>query len=129
MAPAEQFKGKVYAITGAASGIGLATAHYLAQKGADLSLADVQEQALLDTADSLRTRYGVEALANCVDISNAAQVEGWMEATIARLDGVANIAGIFIESTATGGIMNMQDEIWKKVLDVNLTGLMYCLRA
>ncbi|KEF51129.1 uncharacterized protein A1O9_12852 [Exophiala aquamarina CBS 119918] len=132
MASAEAIKGKVLAITGAASGIGFATAQYLAGKGAILSLADVQEHALLDAAESLRKTYRVQVLEKVVDITKPEDVDNWITATISafgRLDGAANIAAIFIESTADGGIAKMTDEVWHKVLGVNLTGLMHCLRA
>jgi len=132
MASAESFKGKVIAITGAASGMGLATAYYLAKCGASLSLADVQQKELDEVQASIRESYNVEVLATVTDVTKSEDVDRWIASTISKfdkLDGAANLAGVFIESTKDGGIAKMEDRVWNFVLGVNLTGLMYCLRA
>jgi NAD(P)-dependent dehydrogenase (short-subunit alcohol dehydrogenase family) len=132
MASAQVFNGKVIAITGAASGIGLATARYLAQRGASLSLTDIQHKTLEDAAESIRKAFQVNVLTTVGDISKNEDVEKWISSTIlefGRLDGAANVAGVFVESTANGGITRMMDDVWNFVLGVNLTGMMYCLRA
>jgi NAD(P)-dependent dehydrogenase (short-subunit alcohol dehydrogenase family) len=127
----QALQGKVFAITGAASGIGLAAAHYLAQRGASLSLADIAMSNLNVALEELR--YGnpsVKIIATAVDITNAGEVDKWVQTTIDRLgglDGAANLAGIFIESGK--GISDMEDQIWEKIIAVNLTGAMHCLRA
>src|SRR3978361_1891198 len=95
MASQYPFAGKVIAITGAASGIGLVTAHYLAQRGASLSLADIQQKELLEAEASIKSLLSPNArvLANIVDIQNNLQVEQWIERTVAefgKLDGAAN---------------------------------------
>jgi len=132
MASQYPFAGKVIAVTGAASGIGLATAHYLAARGASLSLADIQERQLSEAELSIKTILHPDAklLVNLVDVQNNSQVEQWIERTVAefgKLDGAANLAGVFVEPST--GIKGLDDKIWDFVLGVNLTGLMYCLRA
>lgn len=92
------FNGRVIAITGAASGIGLATAHLLASQGATLSIADVNAGALDNTERDLRAKYpSAGILSYVVDVRNEEQVAKWIETTIdvfGRLDGAANLAGV-----------------------------------
>jgi NAD(P)-dependent dehydrogenase (short-subunit alcohol dehydrogenase family) len=132
MASQYPFAGKVIAVTGAASGIGLATAHYLAKRGASLSLADIQEKELSAAEISIQSVLtpAAKVLATILDVQKNSQVEQWIERTIAefgKLDGAANVAGVFVEPST--GIKGLDDKIWDFVLGVNLTGLMYCLRA
>jgi NAD(P)-dependent dehydrogenase (short-subunit alcohol dehydrogenase family) len=69
-------------------------------------------------------------LARLVDVRSNSEVEEWTAQTVeefGKLDGAANLAGVFIEPTT--GIKGIDDNIWESVLAINLTGLMYCLRA
>jgi NAD(P)-dependent dehydrogenase (short-subunit alcohol dehydrogenase family) len=132
MASQYPFAGKVIAITGAASGIGLETAHYLAHRGASLSLADVQQKELLEAETSIKKELipTARVLASLVDVRSNLEVEEWTAQTVkefGKLDGAANLAGIFIEPAT--GIKGIDDNIWESVLAINLTGMMYCLRA
>jgi NAD(P)-dependent dehydrogenase (short-subunit alcohol dehydrogenase family) len=132
MASQHPFAGKVIAITGAASGIGLATAHYLAQRGASLSLADVQQNALVEAEKAIKKELipTARVLTKLVDVRNNSEVEEWTAETVkefGKLDGAANLAGVFIEPAT--GIKGIDDKIWETVLGINLTGLMNCLRA
>jgi NAD(P)-dependent dehydrogenase (short-subunit alcohol dehydrogenase family) len=132
MASQYPFAGKVIAITGAASGIGLETAHYLAHRGASLSLADVQQKELLEAETSIKKELipTARVLARLVDVRSNLEVEEWTAQTVkefGKLDGAANLAGIFIEPAT--GIKGIDDNIWESVLAINLTGMMYCLRA
>lgn len=132
MASTTPFEGKVIAITGGASGIGLATAHYLAIRGATLSLADVQPVALAAAADSIRAEApNTKILIFDLDVRNPAQVKAWIEATVTKfgaLHGAANLAGIVNKGIGTTSIKDLGDDEWTNVLDVNLTGVFYCLR-
>lgn len=127
---ATQFKGKVVAVTGAASGIGQECARLLASRGAKLSLADVQWEALQTLQKELEANHsGVEVLSHNVDVRQYDQVEAWISATIARfdrLDGAANLAGVI---PAPANVAEMDLEKWKLVMDVNVNGVMHCLRA
>jgi hypothetical protein len=92
------FNGRVIAVTGAASGIGLATAHLLASRGASLSLADQNESALGAAERDIRAKYSsVEVLTYVVDVRKEESVKRWIEVTMekfGRLDGAANLAGV-----------------------------------
>lgn len=129
----QPFKGKVIAITGAGSGIALATAHYLALRGASLSLADIQQSALSSAADSIRSQSlssDAKILTTVLDVQQHSAVEAWIASTISELGslhGAANLAGIFVGGA--GGLSEMSNEDWDRTIGINLTGVMYCLRA
>ena len=123
--------GKVIAVTGAASGIGLATAHHLASHGSCLSLADVDGTLLDGAAESIHASSpNAKIHTRIVDVSSSNDVNAWIDEIIQRfghLDGAANIAGII---GAEGKLVEeLSDEDFDAVLDVNVKGLFYCLRA
>ncbi|KAH8585701.1 ABA4 protein [Bisporella sp. PMI_857] len=127
-----QFSGKVIAITGAASGIGLETAMLLASRGATLSLADVQEEALQQVQARLQSKYRVEVLITALDVRNVQQVNAWVADTVGQfgtLDGAANLAGVIPKSLGRKNLAQQDLDEWEHVIAVNLTGLMHCLRA
>ncbi|KAH6673090.1 3-oxoacyl-reductase [Halenospora varia] len=125
--------GKVIAITGAASGIGLATAHLLASRGAILSLADLQDAALSTAAASISEKYpNTQIHTFPLDVRSAASVDAWIAAIVekfSRLDGAANLAGVIGKSIGIGGIADIEENEWDFIIGVNLTGVMHCLRA
>nr|XP_036576245.1 short chain dehydrogenase reductase family [Colletotrichum truncatum]KAF6782953.1 short chain dehydrogenase reductase family [Colletotrichum truncatum] len=129
----QQFSGKVIAITGAASGIGLATAHLLAERGARLSLADIQTDALQKVQTDINNLHPyAEVIISAVDVRNYDQVENWVKDTVehfGKFDGAANLAGVLPESIGLKGIDEQDFNEWNHVLGVNLTGVMHCLKA
>ncbi|UKZ81315.1 hypothetical protein TrVFT333_009087 [Trichoderma virens FT-333] len=125
------FAGKVYAITGGASGIGLATVKLLAEQGAIVCFADVNTTALTEAEAYLKEK-GAKYSATKVDVSKKAEVEGWIEGivkTFGQLDGAANIAGIIGKHHSIHSVGELDDDEWDKIIAVNLTGCMYCMRA
>jgi NAD(P)-dependent dehydrogenase (short-subunit alcohol dehydrogenase family) len=129
-----QFAGRVIAITGAGSGIALATAHLLASRGARLSLADLQKEALDKAKADIEAKYGTEVLVFPLDVRNFDQVEAWIKDTVkhfGKLDGAANIAGVIPRSSmgSGSGLAEQDLEEWAFVMGVNCTGVMHCLRA
>lgn len=123
-------EGKVIAITGAASGIGLATARLLASRGASISIADIRQEPLdAAVADIKESNPNVKIYARVVDVKIGQEVGDWLDEAIKHLGpltGAANLAGIL----RTGKqIVDTTDEDWDSVLDVNLKGVFNCIRA
>ncbi|CAH0047585.1 unnamed protein product [Clonostachys solani] len=122
---------RVVVITGGASGIGLETAKLLASKGARVSLADVQEEALNTVIKEIQGSGG-EAMGKVVDVRNRNQVEDWIATTVAeygKIDGAANLAGVIGKGINVTPLEDIDDEDWDFVVDVNQKGLLNCLRA
>jgi NAD(P)-dependent dehydrogenase (short-subunit alcohol dehydrogenase family) len=127
-----QVQDKVIAITGAASGIAYATAHYLATRGAKLSLADINGDALKTVAEEVASKHGVEVYHHVVDVTKRADVEAWITGTVqkfGRLDGAANLAGTIGTTIGLNTVAETDDADWDINIAVNLTGVMNCLRA
>ncbi|KAI1663831.1 Short chain dehydrogenase reductase family [Pyrenophora tritici-repentis] len=126
------FNGRVIGITGAASGIGLATARLLASRGAKLSLADVNGSALEKMEKEIKEKFpDVQILRYVLDVSKENEVKMWIEKTIdvfGQLDGAANLAGVIGKSIGLKGIDEQSLSEWDFVLSVNLTGVMLCLK-
>ncbi|KAF2422862.1 3-oxoacyl-reductase [Tothia fuscella] len=132
MSSPTQFKGKVIAITGGASGIGLATAHLLASRGASLSLADIQETSLEEAKAEILAKHQTDIFTFAVDVRDYAKVESWISSTVSHfghLDGAANLAGVIPKDIGLGSLVNQDLEDWNFVLAVNLTGVLHCLKA
>lgn len=113
------------ALTGAGSGIGEATAKLLAARGATLSLCDISESNLDRVVKELK---GAGHLATRVDVSKSSEVEAWIEKTVSqlgKLDGAANVAGIF----RLGSTAEQSDQDWDAVVNVNARGVFYCMRS
>ena len=125
-------QGKVIAITGAASGIGLALAKLAASRGAKLSLADIQKETLDQVVAELKSS-GAHVLGTRMNVASVSEVDGWIKATVqhfGKLDGAANLAGVEGKGGPWfGAVQDIDDEVWDFILSINLTGLMYCLRA
>src|SRR5687767_8144126 len=93
-----QFSAKVIALTGDASGIGLATALLLASRGATLSIADLNQSALEAAKQQIEAQTPSASVAVFpLDVQKYDQVEAWIASTVekfGRLDGGANLAGV-----------------------------------
>jgi len=122
------FNNQIALITGAAAGIGRATALEFARKGATILAADMNEtagQALLKELQSL----GATASFCKTDVSNLDEVNHLMEQCIQkydRLDHLINNAGVAHELTFFEALT---DEQWHRTIAVNQTGVFYCMRA
>jgi NAD(P)-dependent dehydrogenase (short-subunit alcohol dehydrogenase family) len=116
----KRFEGKVALVTGAAAGIGRATAERLASEGASLFLLDVAAEGLEETAKRASALGAAVEQRRC-DVGDPAEVEAAVAACVARfgrLDVLVNIAGILL-------LRHLHDislEQWERVLRVNLTG-------
>lgn len=113
--------GKKTLITGAASGIGRATALAAARKGARLVLTDVNADGLEATVEEVRSGGGVVEFAQALDISDFDAVTGFAKQVHEQLDSldvVMNIAGV----STWGTVENLEHRHWKRMVDVNLMG-------
>ncbi|KAK5989413.1 Short-chain dehydrogenase/reductase ABA4 [Cladobotryum mycophilum] len=136
------FKGKVYAITGGASGIGLATAKLIHARGGTVCIADVNPQSLeAATAYFSQQQQQQQTSTNDVaapftvtklDVRKREEVDAWIAGIVqqfGRLDGAANIAGVIGKYHGKLKMGEIEDDDWELIMGVNLTGLMYCMRA
>lgn len=116
------------AITGAASGMGLAAAQLLASRGVSLSLADQNEAALQAVVEKLPGGSEKHS-AHFVDVRDESSVDLWIEKTVQRhgkIDGAVNMAGVLGKS---GSITDLSSEQFDFVFSVNTRGVFNCLRA
>ncbi len=122
-----ELKGMVALVTGAAQGIGKATAEVFAREGASVVLNDINEEVLNKSAKDIEA-LGVECLpvvANTSLLSDVEKMYGQVMDKFGRLDILVNNAGI----TRDGFLHKMTEEQWKIVIDVNLTGVFFCLQG
>ena len=127
MASSKRFEGKTAFITGAASGIGRATAAAFAAEGADLVVTDRSETALHGTAQHLKSA-GVKVLAITCDVLKPEEVQSAVAqavATFARIDCAFNNAGV--ENKATP-LHEIELEEWDRILNINLRGTFMCMK-
>ena len=120
--------GKVALVTGAASGIGRASALAFARSGARVVVSDVARDGAEETV-RLVCSNGGEARFIEADVSRSGDVEGLVKATVetyGRLDCAHNNAGI---AAGGGPTAELPLDVWERVLRVNLTGVFLCLRA
>lgn len=123
-------EGKVIALTGGASGIGLVTAKLLSSRGAILSLADINGSQLEAAAADIR-KAGGQVAVSVVDVRDPSQVKGFVENTVeqfGKLDGAANLAGVIGPSASTKNLRDQNDDEWNFVMDINAKGVFNCMR-
>ncbi|KAH8842766.1 hypothetical protein MCOR27_011480 [Pyricularia oryzae] len=130
--------GRVFSITGGASGIGLATAQLLARNGAAaIWIADVQSELFDKVRKKLNDiNQNTKIYLDKVDVGNSAEVDQWVQRIVAEsggLHGAANVAGVAATYRHTDGeqpsTLEMDDDEWRRVFRVNADGVMYCTRA
>ncbi|MFE9635286.1 SDR family NAD(P)-dependent oxidoreductase [Streptomyces sp. NPDC006463] len=120
-------QGKAVMITGASSGIGAAAARLFAQEGADVVLMARREDQLTLLAKEI-VEGGRRATAVVGDVTDPGDVERAVAATVqayGRLDGAFNNAGW---ATAGTALHETDDEVFDRVIDVNLRGVWNCLK-
>jgi NAD(P)-dependent dehydrogenase (short-subunit alcohol dehydrogenase family) len=129
MSEIHRFTGKLAFITGAASGIGRATATAIAfaAEGARVAILDRTEDALRDTANAAREK-GSEVLVIACDVSQPEQVQAAVEKVVAmfgRLDIAFNNAGV---ENKAAPVAEIELDEWDRILDINLRGTFVCMK-
>lgn len=123
----ERFEGAVAVVTGGASGIGRGIATELACRGANVAIADVNEERLEETAEKLRS-FGVKALAARCDVTSDADVEGFrdtVERELGSVDLLCNNAGVAVMGPPERVLM----DDWEWILQINVLGVVRGIRA
>lgn len=126
MEAVREFTGKVAIVTGASSGIGMATAWEFARAGADVVLADVTPGE--EIARAIASETGVRAKFVACDVSKGGDVEKLIRDTISafgRLDFAFNNAGIEGQPAPTEACT---EENWNRTIDINLKGTWLCMK-
>ena len=121
------FTGKVALVTGAASGMGLATAQAFAEAGAAVVLADFREPEVIAEAQKL-VAAGHRAIAVRCDVSDDGEVESMVNRTVsefARLDVAFNNAGVMARIAPTADSTRQE---WDRVIGINLRGVWSCMK-
>lgn len=119
--------GRTIAITGASSGIGEATALACAAAGAAVALAARREDRITELARRIEDEGG-RAVALPTDVADERQARAFVEHAyeqLGGLDGLVNNAGVML----LGPVAGAPTEEWRRMVDVNLLGLLYCTHA
>ncbi|MBC2834520.1 glucose 1-dehydrogenase [Paragemmobacter straminiformis] len=126
-APTFDYSGKVAFVTGAGSGIGRATALAFAEAGASVTIVDISEQGLAETA-ALIAAAGGKSLSVRADVTKSAEIKAALEKTIisfGRLDAAFNNAGI---EQPGASIVDLDEDLLDRVLNVNLKSVFLCMK-
>ena len=124
---ARSYEGKVAFVTGAANGIGRATALAFVREGANVVVADIAEIGNRETARVIE-EHGGQALAVKCDVTQAEDVKAALDRTISafgRLDAAFNNAGAEQPLTA---VTDLTEEEWDRIVRVNLRSVFLCMK-
>jgi NAD(P)-dependent dehydrogenase (short-subunit alcohol dehydrogenase family) len=126
--PPRTVSGKKVLVTGAASGMGRATAVACAARGSRLFLTDISEDPLRSTVAEIRSRGGIVEWAEPCDVADHGAVAGMAEeihAAHGSADLIMNVAGIAVWGT----VDRLEHEQWRRVVDVDLMGPIHVIEC
>ncbi len=121
-------KGKVAVITGSRRGIGRAIAEAMAKAGANVVISDIDQTDCEKTAQEIKEKYGQDTLAVKTDVAKKEEVDNLIRKTVdkfGKIDILVNNAGI----APFKPFIDLTEEDWDKVLDINLKGCFLCAQA
>ncbi|NLZ89587.1 MAG: SDR family oxidoreductase [Clostridiales bacterium] len=122
------FEERVVIITGGAGAIGSAMVHSFVERGANVVIADINEDSLKRLAANVSSVKG-EVLPVVVDVSSKASAEAMVEKVLdryGRIDVLVNNAGINGSPEDRKPIHEYNDDLWRRIIDIDLTGVYYC---
>jgi NAD(P)-dependent dehydrogenase (short-subunit alcohol dehydrogenase family) len=125
---AKEFTGEVFLVTGAAQGLGLKIAYTAAARGAHVALCDIDRDKVRAAAAEIQRIHKVGTIGYPCDVSDASAITGVVEnvvTTFGRLDHLVNNAG----TLHIGAITETPPDAFRRVLDVNVTGVFLGMRA
>jgi len=128
----DYFRGKTIVITGAASGIGRATALIFAREGANVVCADINENGVKETVEQVLAgagNSGAQALALAIDVTRRAAVEDMVELALndfGQIHFLFNSAGAAL---ARRKFLDIDDDLLERTFDLNLKGTFYGMQA
>jgi len=116
------FKDKVVIVTGGASGIGRESAIQFARYGANVVIADLDEEGANEVKKQIEDQYSQECMAERLDVSQKENIDSLVNKVIVRykkIDVLANCAGICYFGI---DFLDLSENTWNKVIDINLKG-------
>lgn len=125
-----RLKNKVALITGAASGMGQAAAVEFARAGARVAMNDVNEQGLAETALLVADAGGVciSIVGSVAEASDVATMVGRTVDAFGALDVLYSNAAIYLPNRGDAPVVDLDEEVWQRVIDVNLKGVYLCAK-
>jgi sorbitol-6-phosphate 2-dehydrogenase len=127
-------EGKVTIVTGGASGVGRAVCEGLAEVGARVVVADVNEEGAKQTAAKLRDKFNAEAIPAKTDVASKTSVDAMVKEALdafAKIDILVNNAGVLIPRLLVDPAdkEELTEEIWDQVVCINQKGYFLCAQA
>lgn len=122
-----RLENKIAIVTGAGSGIGLATVQAFASEGASIVMADIDEKKVNEAKQTVKVKDGAALMTAICDVSKEEQVERTVRATMdrfGRVDVIVNNAGLMVFKP----LEEQVSEDWQKVLGVDLMGAFYFIK-
>jgi 3-oxoacyl-[acyl-carrier protein] reductase len=123
-----KLQNKTAVITGSAQGIGKAIAEIFASEGAKVVLSDINVKMVQATANEIRKKFNVDAIAVPGNVSSSKDCEALARASLdkfSKIDILINNAGIVRDNL----VLRMSEAEWSAVIEVNLSGVFNCIKA